>query len=68
MEVAVGSFLNTILKKPLLTKLIEVIGDEDWNKFMKLNWSIISDIIIIIALICVLFLSQDLISKKPQKL
>jgi len=37
MGVAVGSFLNTNLNKPLLNKLIEVFGNEDWNKFMKLN-------------------------------
>ena len=64
--VVIGSFLNTFVKKPLLNKDAPN-WNEDWNKFMKLNWTITSVIITAIVLMCLLFLTQDFILKKHQK-
>lgn len=62
-----GSFLNTFVKKPLLNKNVSVIGQDDWGKFMKLNWKLSSVIIAAIVLMCLLFLTQDYILKKQQQ-
>ena len=65
--VVIGSFLNTFIKKPLLTKDYTTVPDVDWDEFMKLNRIIMLVIIFSIIFICFLFLSQDFIAKKYQK-
>ena len=63
--VVIGSFLNTFIKKPLLIK--DEVTNADWDEFMKLNRIIMFVIIFSIIFICLLFLSQDFITKKYQK-
>ena len=63
----IGSFLNTFIKKPLLTKDYTTVPKADWDEFMKLNRIIMFVIIFSIIFICFLFLSQDFIAKKYQK-
>ncbi len=66
--VVIGSFLNTFIKKPLLTKDYKsTVPKADWDEFMKLNRIIMFVIIFSIIFICFLFLSQDFIAKKYQK-
>ena len=66
--VVIGSFLNTFIKKPLLTKDYKsIVPKADWDEFMKLNRIIMFAIIFSIIFICFLFLSQDFIAKKYQK-
>ena len=66
--VVIGSFLNTFVKKPLLTMDTPDVSDKDWSKFMKLNWNISLVIIAAIVLMCFLFLWQEYILKKQQSL
>ena len=65
MGIVIGSFLNMFIKKPLLVK--NEVTMADWNEFMKLNRIIMFVVIFSIIFICLLFLSQDFITKKYQK-
>lgn len=65
MGIVIGSFLNIFIKKPLLVK--DEVTMADWNEFMKLNRIIMFVVIFSIIFICLLFLSQDFITKKYQK-